>query len=192
MRNELRIFRFLCLCSVALLMTQSASLLAKSADDERDEIREGANKILARLYGEQPGSKEAIKSAGGYAVFSNYGLKILFAGGGKGHGVAINNKSGEETFMKMVEVQAGLGMGAKKYQLVWVFETQSTLDSFVNSGWEIGAQATAAAQSGDMGASLQGAVSISPGVWLYQMTEQGLALELTAKGTKYYQDDELN
>lgn len=36
------------------------------------------------------------------------------------------------------------------------------------------------------------AMSVSPGVWLYQLTETGLALELTAKGTKYYKDDDLN
>jgi hypothetical protein len=29
-------------------------------------------------------------------------------------------------------------------------------------------------------------------VWLYQFTDDGLAVELTAKGTKYYKDDDLN
>jgi hypothetical protein len=33
---------------------------------------------------------------------------------------------------------------------------------------------------------------VSPGVWVYQLTETGVALELTAKGTKYYKDDDLN
>ncbi len=32
----------------------------------------------------------------------------------------------------------------------------------------------------------------SKGVWLYQLTDDGLAVELTAKGTKYYRDDDLN
>ena len=49
-----------------------------------------------------------------------------------------------------------------------------------------------AAKSGDKGASLQGALPIAPGVWPYQLTEAGLALELTAKGTSYYKDDDLN
>jgi hypothetical protein len=35
-------------------------------------------------------------------------------------------------------------------------------------------------------------LSVTPGVWLYGLTDDGLALELTAKGTKYYKDDELN
>jgi hypothetical protein len=40
--------------------------------------------------------------------------------------------------------------------------------------------------------SLQGAISVSPGVWVYQITDQGLALDATLKGTKYYKNDDLN
>jgi hypothetical protein len=62
----------------------------------------------------------------------------------------------------------------------------------VNSGWELGAQAGATAKTGDKGGGVEGAVSIKPGVYLYQITDDGLAAELTAKGTKYYKDDDLN
>ena len=91
-----------------------------------------------------------------------------------------------------IAVQTGLGFGVKKFQLVWVFATKSALDGFVDSGWEFGGQATAAAQYEGEGAATQGALSVSPGVWLYQLTDDGLALELTVKGTKYYKDDDLN
>jgi len=37
-----------------------------------------------------------------------------------------------------------------------------------------------------------GAVEIAPGVWVYQITKNGLALQLTLQGTKYYKDDDLN
>jgi hypothetical protein len=29
-------------------------------------------------------------------------------------------------------------------------------------------------------------------VWMYQLTDKGLALEITAKSTKYYKNDDLN
>jgi lipid-binding SYLF domain-containing protein len=156
------------------------------------EIRKTANETLNRLYKLQPTSKGAIERAAGYAVFSNFGMKIFFAGGGSGKGIAVNNATKKETFMKMLEVQAGLGMGVKKFRLVWLFETQEALGSFIDSGWELGSQATASAQYDDKGAGLAGAVAISKGVWLYQITDDGLALELTAKGTKYYKDGDLN
>ena len=73
-----------------------------------------------------------------------------------------------------------------------MFDTQKACDNFVNSGWAFGAQTNVSAKLGDDGASATGALVVAPGVWLYQFTDNGLALELTAKGTKYYRDDALN
>jgi lipid-binding SYLF domain-containing protein len=134
----------------------------------------------------------ATKRSAGYAVFSNFGMKILFAGGGKGQGLAVNRASGRETFMKMLEVQAGPGMGIKKFNLVFVFSDRHAFDHFVNSGWVFGGQTTAAAKYKQEGEAFAGAVAVAPGVWIYQLTKSGLALELTLKGTKYYKDSELN
>src|SRR5512136_163834 len=162
------------------------------ADKERQEIRKTTQDILARLYKAQPSAKAAIGKAAGYATFSNFGMKIFVAGSGTGKGIAVDNKTKKETFMKMVELQAGLGFGVKKFSLIWVFETPQTLATFINSGWELGGQTSVAAKAGDTGASLQGAIPVSPGVWVYQLTNTGVALELTAKGTKYYKDGDLN
>jgi len=159
---------------------------------EKDEIRKKTKEILAQLYKAEPSAKATISKAAGYAVFSNFGMKIFVAGSGTGKGVAIDNATKKEVFMKMIELQAGLGFGVKKFSLVWVFETPDAFSTFVNSGWELGGQASAAAKSGDKGAAFQGALAIAPGVWLYQLTDKGVALELTAKGTKYYKNDELN
>jgi lipid-binding SYLF domain-containing protein len=106
--------------------------------------------------------------------------------------MVIDNKTKKETFMKMIEVQAGIGLGVKKFRLVWVFENRKDLTDFINSGWEFGGQTSAAAKLGDEGGAFAGAMSVSPGIWLYQLTDDGLALELTGKGTKYYKDDDLN
>jgi lipid-binding SYLF domain-containing protein len=94
--------------------------------------------------------------------------------------------------MKMLEGQAGLGMGIKKVRVVFVFDDRQALDQFINSGWVVGGQTTAAAKYKSEGAALAGAVAVAPGVWVYQLTENGLALELTIKGTKYYKDSDLN
>jgi lipid-binding SYLF domain-containing protein len=176
-----------------LLVVASPPLLAKdSKAKQQAKIRDVANSTLKNLYKINPTARTAIEKAAGYAVFNNFGMKILVAGGGSGKGVAVNNQSKREVFMKMVEVQAGLGFGVKKFNLVWVFETSQALDQFVDSGWEMGGQATAAATVDGQGGSLQGALAIAPGVWLYQITDKGLALELTVKGTKYTRDDDLN
>jgi lipid-binding SYLF domain-containing protein len=165
---------------------------AATKDEQRAEQRKISAETLQSLYKVQPKAKQAIEKAAGYATFANFGMKILVAGGGKGQGVAVNKKTKKETFMRMVEAQAGLGIGVKKFRLVWVFDTQAAFDKFVSAGWELGTQANATAKMGDQGGGAAGAMSISPGVWLYQLSDDGLAVELTAKGTKYYKDEDLN
>ena len=184
----------------ALLLVLCAVLppLASGADDAkkkeaaRADIQKMSDATLSRLYKAQPQAKAAVAKAAGYAVFSNFGMKILLAGSGSGKGVAVNNSTKKKTYMKMVEVQAGLGIGVKKFRLVWVFEKQKDLDAFINTGWELGGQTTAAAQASGKGSSFAGAMSVAPGIWLYQLTDDGIAAELTAKGTKYYKDSDLN
>jgi lipid-binding SYLF domain-containing protein len=180
---------------IAVALVCALAVAAPAADEkvkEQKEIRKMAHDTLRRLYKADPPAKAAVEGAAGYAVFSNMGVKILVAGSGKGQGIAVNNKSKSETFMKMLELQAGLGFGVKKFRVIFVFDNEKALNSFVNSGWEFGGQSTVAAKAGDKGAAMAGAVSVSDGVWMYQLTDKGVAVEITAKSTKYYKDDDLN
>lgn len=106
--------------------------------------------------------------------------------------MAVNNKSKHETFMKMLEVQAGLGMGVEKFRVIFLFDNENAFNGFVNTGWEFGGQSTAAAKNGDKGAAMGGAVAVLDGVWTYQLTDKGLAADISTTGTEYYKDDDLN
>jgi lipid-binding SYLF domain-containing protein len=188
---------FITICTTLLLSftVTAVPLWADSKEEikqEKADVRNMAKETLARLYKAQPSAKKAVSKSAGYAVFSNFGLKIFVAGSGTGKGLIIDNKTKKETFMKMIELQAGFGIGIKKFRLVWVFENHKDVTEFINSGWELGGQTSASAKLGDEGGAFAGAMSVSPGIWLYQLTDDGLALELTGKGTKYYKDDDLN
>ena len=182
--------RFLTVSACVLL--SALTIVAKTKEEKQAEARKKAQETLERLYKVKPSSRAAIKAAAGYAVFNNGGAKILVAGAGRGKGIAVDNATQKVTYMKMREIQAGLGMGVKKFSVIFVFENKKALNDFIDGGWEFGGQTTAAAKSGDGGGSLEGAKSVSPGVWMYQMTDKGLALELTGKSTKYSKDDDLN
>ena len=180
---------------ILLLMVCALAFSARAKSDkekQQEQVRTMAQDTLQRLYKAEPKSREAVRHATGYAVFSDVGVKILFAGSGNGKGIAVNNRNKRETFMKMLELQAGLGMGVDKFRVVFVFDNEKAFEDFVNSGWEFGEQATAAAKAGDKGGAMSGAVSVSDGVWMYQLTDKGLAVEISATGTKYYKDDDLN
>ncbi len=160
--------------------------------EEKTEIQKMVKDTLGRLYQVQPKAKQEVQHAAGYAVFSNFGMKLGIVGSGHGEGLAVNNKTGKETFMKMLEVEGGLGYGAKTFSQIFVFETERALNDFIEKGWAFGSEAQADVKHEDRGASIQDAITLAPGVYLYQLTDTGLSAELTAKGTKYYKDDDLN
>ena len=186
--------RFKMIASMVVLALLSASTCVRAGDDEkkRDKTRKMVAEVLKDLYKKEPASKAVIEKAEGYAVFANTGVNVLLLSTARGSGLALNNKTKQETFMKMVSVGGGLGMGVKGYDVVFVFETEKALAQFLDSGWEGSGQADAAAKVGEKGGAYSGAMEIAPGVWVYQITKNGLALELTLQGTKYYKDDNLN
>ncbi len=83
----------LLLASLALLGNAEASVFSKEGtpEEQRESIRKASDQALAELYKAQPSAKGHIQKAAGYAVFSNFGMKILVAGGGSGRGIVIDN-----------------------------------------------------------------------------------------------------
>lgn len=178
---------------LAVMMLTAGLVSAKDTPEQkREKSRKMAAQTLEQLYKLQPSAKPAIQKAAGYGVFNNMGTNLLLLSTARGAGIAVDSKSKQETFMKMVSAGAGLGVGVKDYRVVFVFEAQNALSQFINSGWSGSAQADAAAKAGKSGTAYSGAVEVAPGVWVYQITKNGLALQLTLQGTKYYKDDELN
>ena len=192
MRSASRIIQAMLL---TVLMALSFGVQAQDESaviQSRNEIREATQDALATLYEFQPSARYAIDHAAGYGVFSATGIKLLFAGGRQGRGMVVNNRTHRQTFMRMIGVQAGLGLGIARTRLIFVFETQSALQNFINQGWEFGASGSLAAMASGDGSAFNGAVSVAPGVFVYQLTDSGLAAQITATGTRFFKDDALN
>ena len=175
---------------LALFLASSA--FAQSAAEKRAEIRKMRAETLAKLYKSYPAAKGKIGSAYGYAVFSNAGINLIFASIAAGRGIARDNKTGKDIYMKMGSAGIGLGLGIKDFRGIFIFKSKKAFDDFVNDGWEGGAHANAVAKGDGKGGSAEGALTVSKDMELYQLTETGLALEATIQGTKYFKDDELN
>ncbi|MDC1210898.1 YSC84-related protein [Porticoccaceae bacterium] len=179
--------------SIALLMSVSAcsNSPTKSAVEKRQIIVDMRNQVLQDLYKIKPDVKAQIGNAEGYAVFSNANINLIFASVGAGHGVVRDNQSGKNTFMKMGEAGLGLGIGLKDFRAVFVFHSRDALSQFVEDGWAFGVNADAAAKASEKGAAVGGEATFD-NITVYQLTESGLALQATVKGTKFWQDSELN
>ena len=185
--------RFKTIASIlAVVLLSATSIAADDADTKREKTRKMAAQTLQDLYKLEPTAQAAVQKAAGYAVFNNMGTNLLLLSTARGAGIAINNQTKQETFMKMISAGAGLGVGVKDYRVIFVFATDKAFTQFLDSGWSGSAQTDAAAKAGEKGAAYSGAVEIAPGVYVYQITKNGVALQLTLQGTKYYKDDDLN
>jgi lipid-binding SYLF domain-containing protein len=185
-------FKIIVSSLAVILLAVSAARAGDSPDEKRDKTRKMAAEALKDLYKMQPKAQEEIQKSAGYAVFDNTGVNVLLLSTARGAGIARNTKTNKETFMKMISAGAGVGLGVKDYRVIFVFETDKAFKEFLNSGWSGSAQADAAAKAGDKGSAESGALEVAPDVWVYQITKNGLALQATLQGTKYYKDDNLN
>jgi hypothetical protein len=206
------------LIAVALLHPGCMRPRGATVEDKRAYVKEMRAEALTELYKRDASLRSKVKSAAGYAVFSNLAGGVLFVSTGQGYGVAHNNRTGRDTYMKMAELGAGMGLGMRHFRAVYVFKDASTLETFVEKGWEFGADANVAAIAGGEGVAggatgdvvaggvtsggagsaggggerAAGAGAAGTGIEVYQLTESGLMARGGVAGTKYWKNDELN
>ncbi len=179
-------------CVVVCIVTLCAcSAPGRTKSEQKAHIDSMHKAVLNELYKVKPDTRVEIRDAPGYAVFSNVNLHMILASVGNGFGVAVDNAGGKKTYMKMGEIGVGVGFGAKDFRAVFVFQSREVMARFIDSGWAFGAQADAAAKAEEKGGAVAGEVVLG-GIKVYQLTETGLALQATVKGTKYWKDSELN
>ncbi len=178
---------FLCV----FLLSACASYGTGTTVEKRAAILEMQQDALEKLYLKKPAARDELKASPGYAVFSNANINLFLVSAGTGYGVVNDQVQNTKTYMNMAEGGVGLGIGAKDYRIVMVFHNQAAMRNFVEQGWTFGGNADAAAKAGTKGKSIEGEAYYGD-VTVYTMTESGLALQATVKGTKFWKDDQLN
>mgnify|MGYP002712275632 CR=1 FL=1 len=185
--------RFMTSMLIALsLMFTSAAALADKQEEKRIKINTMREEVLNDLYKERPQAKAEIDESEGYAVFSNVGIQVFLLGAGGGQGVVRDRKTGVDTYMSMATAALGLGLGVKDFRAVFIFHDRKALEDFTDNGWDFSGAADAAAVAEDKGGEIGEAGSIRKKVSVYQFTENGLALQATLNGTKYWKNKKLN
>lgn len=176
-----------CSFSPALSEDKRERRREEKAQEKRAKIDKAASEALEKLFAENARSKVLYDKAYGWAVFDNYKLVLAVSSGG-GYGVAVEKSSGERTYMQMKTLGVSVGLGAKRYRVVFFFQDEETFRRFVDKGWQADAGATAAAGR----ESAAGTTSFSNGLAIYQLTEKGLMLSADLSGTKYWKSKKLN
>lgn len=160
--------------------------------EEKTQRVKTSNETLELLYKYAPEAKKMVAMSYGYATFTNIGVNLIILSAEGGKGVAHNNETGLNTYMNMASGGLGFGVGVKDFRAVFLFRDAKAYNNFVNSGWEANAQADAAAKAGESGGAFNAAITVAPGVRLYKLTQNGLAIQATIQGTKYWKDKDLN
>jgi lipid-binding SYLF domain-containing protein len=176
------------LLAAALMLSFGTAFAQGDAkvEQRRLEIDTNAQATLDDLMKNQADVRDLYNKAAGYAVFTATKAGFIVSGGG-GTGVAVNKATGQRTYMRMGTGGIGLGIGAQRYSLVMLFETDAHLSRFVQGGWD--SSATAEAAAGQEGVSVRS--SFIDGVAFFQITEKGLMAHADVTGTKFWVADDL-
>ena len=169
------------------LIVSAPAVLAQDTDKKdkkRGKIDARSSEVLDKVLGESANAKELYDKAMGYAVFDNTKVAFGVSGGG-GSGVAVHKSEGVRTYMKMGTAGVGFGIGAKKYQVIMLFENEKVFQNFVDKGWQADAQAGAAAGSKGVAAK----TTFHNGMAVFVNTKKGLMASADVSGTKYWKSD---
>ena len=164
--------------------------------DTRTEKIESSRQMvwdtLQEAYRRKPALKPMVRRAEGYAVFKNFGTQLTILATGSGYGVVHDYRTGRDTHMRMLQLGGGLGLAIKGYRAVFVFHKRQAMTDFIEHGWGAEGQAQASARAGEEGGAAGVAQQIAEGVSVYQFTKNGIALQATVSGMKFWKNDELN
>jgi lipid-binding SYLF domain-containing protein len=192
--------KFKSLFLVSALVLAGCSAKGDTASEQRATIQKMRTDTLTQLYKLHPEARSDVQHSTGYAVFSSNSSKIFLFGFGSGYGIVKDLHSGKDTYMKMAQGGAGVGVGVKQLSTVIVFHDTKSLNKFITDGYVVGADANAAAKYDDTGAGAGTSASAVPTdtqsiaskVSVYEMTEKGLAAQAMINGYKYWPDADLN
>jgi len=176
---------------IVFTLSACASMGSGTNAEKRTAILEMQQDALTKLYAKKPAAREELKASPGYAIFSNANVNLFLVSAGTGYGVVNDQLQNKKIYMNMAEGGVGFGIGAKDYRIVMVFHNAAAMRNFVENGWTFGGNADAAAKAGTKGKSIEGEAYYGD-VTVYTMTESGLALQATVKGTKFWKDEALN
>ena len=145
---------------LSLIVPMSAfadvNMKPQTSGEWRDYLNYRRDQTLKELYKLQPQARREVENAKGYAVFTSLNVNLIFASVSGGRGILHENGflGGKDTYMRMAQGGLGLGLGAKDFRAVFIFDNKEAMDKFLNSGWSFGGESDAAFKGGDTGAAI--------------------------------------
>jgi lipid-binding SYLF domain-containing protein len=185
--------RIVVLVLTAALLVGCKATFGPSGDtpeERRDVVLTERDAAVRMIVKGRPEVEETMKTAPGYAFFSNANLHLFLLSSENGYGV-ITTKDGQNHYVRSLGSGAGIGWGIKEFRAIIIFKTQNALNTFIDEGITPRLNADISAIYEDEGGSISRALSPADHE-MYQITESGLALQATFQLSMFWYDDLLN
>lgn len=180
--SSMRVMGPMGLAFVIFIIAGCATVPGKTGQEKVKTIDELVSRTLTDLYKQEPNTKEGIARSVGYAIMNNKITKIPLVGAGGGYGVAINNKTGEKTYIKMTRLDLGGGWGARTVRPVVIFYDEKLFNKFIKGDWSANMGVEAAAKVGETGAAGgagSGDIPTNKGYSAHLITDAGVSATVT-------------
>lgn len=150
------------------------------------------DEALAELYAREPDARAKLESAPGYVFMSGFSLHPGILTFANAYGIVQNNKTGQQTHIRLTRMGIGPGIAVKGYYIVVLLNSDEAVKAVEEGRWSGGGLAEASFHFGDFGGSaaaegLGGSVSSESYLW----THTGVSLELAAVYGKVYPEEDL-
>lgn len=186
----MKLAKFLAYGALSLSLISGSAFAATKAEKQAEALKATAA-ALKRFEEKKPDLKQTLSKVPGYAVFTTYGVSFIIGGSG-GTGIVHDNKTKKNTFMKIGGASAGFQLGAVENDVLVIFKTAKSMQSFITNGWGVaGGVAAGAAASGAGAGGGQGGDAMGD-VQTFTLTKNGLEAGLSIGGVKAWKDDDLN
>jgi lipid-binding SYLF domain-containing protein len=166
-----------------LLMTITACAggLVGSHEEKLAYFESLEKDTLARLVKEQPKAEQELAQSAGYAVIEKKAVKVPMIGAGGGAGVVVEKASGKRRYVRVPQLQFGLGLGGRSEKVVLIFQDVEKLRDLADGTWKAGIEAEAAAKAGDLGAAGGGGTGdlVKKGFTTYVLIDAGVSATAT-------------
>ena len=151
---------FLVLAAIAISACTTIPL--DQRQEIRDEVNQVAEETIANLVAENPGLRQKLDSAVGYAVGRVSATKLPIVGGGYGLAVLHDLERGTRTYLNITRFDLGAGLGVGRYRALVVFDTRDAMERFRTGTWERSLGMEAAAGTASSTGQLQGQRAYCP------------------------------
>lgn len=146
--------------------------------EDRAEAMKVHDEALAELFEREPGTKETIKTAKGYAVTGAGSLHLGVVSLALGRVIIVDNKTAEKKVHDgFFRFALGPGFAIKTMRGVYIIHDDETMKRFVDEPWAFMALIEASCRFGSWGGSLADVTGFGDEMNEYYWCQNGIALE---------------